>query len=477
MIHPMSRSRAAGLFALSALLIVAAVAAAQDLPARCAGLCRANRAGHFVARADLLRPSSQLDGDDLLALVNRSPQGALPPDYAPGDLVDLETMRPSRTSRCVPPRRQCLRRDAAQATRALSRAMREAGHSPHVSSAFRAYRVQCSTFLGWSERGGFCDATTASALPGHSQHQLGTTLDLFTYAWTNDGYKFRPGYGCSPGGRWIAEHAHEHGFVLPYPLHADYRRADSACAAIGDGEERIDPRTGYRYEPWHLRYVGVENARRYHEAWLASSPGTIGEITLEQWLRREHEVGGAVGAPVCDGCNCDRCATFDASGPCDTPAWTLDAAGHRPAAARAPEFLGASMRREGERVVLEVRVQIPQNTATQPPVITPASGAIYRRGTRPTQLASDRARTFAPLSDAYRIAIGFDARRDWPFMAALVSAARTGEANGINALIPAAPGTLTVSIPIERLSAGTRVRVGIAHGGEVERVAWQRRAP
>ena len=112
--------------------------------------------------ADVVRGSSPLDGDDLRALVNRSPTGTLPPSYAPRDLVDLETLRPARPFRCTPPGTQCLRRQAAHAFQGLARAMRQAGLSPVVSSAFRRYGVQCSTFLRWARRDGFCEAASAS---------------------------------------------------------------------------------------------------------------------------------------------------------------------------------------------------------------------------------------------------------------------------------------------------------------------------
>lgn len=446
---------------------------AQDLPAMCTGLVRADRRGHFVARADLLREGSALDGDDLLALVNRTPAGALPPGYAPDDLVDLETGRPARWWECTPPRKQCLRRAAASAYRDLAAAMERAGLRPLVSSAFRAYRVQCSTFLGWAARGGFCDASTASALPGHSQHQLGTTLDLFTRDWVDGGDKFRPGYGCSPGGRWLAEHAVEHGFVRPYPLHPDYRRDGSPCAADAGGEARLDPRTGYRYEPWHLRFVGVVNAARFAEARAESGEGTPSEITLEQWLRSERGEPDPVGAPVCDGCNCDRCATF-ATGedrPCETPAVVLDEAG-RPAAATAPpRLLDARLERDARdegRVRLVARVRVPQNTWTQPPVVTPASGAVFRRGRRPAQLADRPPRRFPPLDGAWRLAVGFGARPGyWPWKLALVAPSRDGTANGIHARLPAAPGELELRVSMDGVRPGTLVWVGLSSEGEV----------
>lgn len=449
--------------------------AAPALHPRCGHLVRADRDGRFVARADLLRTSGHVDGDDLLALVNRTPLGALPHDYAPRDLVDLATMRPARPSSCVPPQRQCLRAEAARAYRGLEAAMREAGERPYVSSAFRAFHVQCATFSGWAqrERGGFCEAATASALPGHSQHQLGTAIDIFTRDWLEGGDRFREGFGCTSGGRWLAEHAHEHGFVLPYPLHPDYRREGSDCAAPRGQEGRIDPRTGYRYEPWHLRYIGVENARRFRAAWLASGPGTPSEITLEQWLRAEHGLEDAPYAPVCDGCNCDRCATFESGegSACRAPALRLRTDGRPRPPERPPRLLDAALAREGARVVLHARVLVAQNTLTQPPVVTPASGAYFARGEREARLADRAPRSFPALAGAHRLAIGFGEReRDWPWAAALVPPRLDGTLNGLHGRIPAPPGELSLTIPMEGVAAGTIVRVGLAADGAVRDV-------
>ncbi|GAB5540335.1 MAG: hypothetical protein SangKO_000950 [Sandaracinaceae bacterium] len=450
---------------------VALVASAQPLPPMCSGLDRSDGHGHFVARPDLLRPDASA-GDALLTLVNRSPAGALPPDYAPDDLVDLDTGRPSRWYRCTPPRKQCMRRQAAAAYRAMAAAMRADGLRPIATSAFRAYRVQCSTFERWASRGGFCDATTVSALPGHSQHQLGTTVDLFTREWTDGGDKFRPGYGCSPGGRWLATHAHEHGFVLPYPLHPDYRRGEG-CGAVEGGEERIDPRTGYRYEPWHLRYIGRAHAERFRARWEASGPGTPGEITLEQWLRERSGASDAVSAPVCDGCNCDRCATFadPGEGPCAQPALSLDPSGAPRAPAGPPRLRDARLVRDGGGLWLEATVDVPPNTLTQPPIVTPASGARFRRGRREAQLSDRAARAFPPIAGAWRLAIGFgDARHGWPWKAALVAPARPGNDNGAQARIPAAPGELSLRVSLEGVSPGTLMRVGLAEEEEVRDV-------
>ena len=76
-----------------------------------------------------------------------------------------------------------------------------------------------------------------SARPGHSEHQSGLAMDVG--AIDNN-------YGNTPAGKWLAEHCADYGFILRYP----------------QGKENI---TGYMYEPWHIRYVGVQYARGNHE--------------------------------------------------------------------------------------------------------------------------------------------------------------------------------------------------------------------
>jgi D-alanyl-D-alanine carboxypeptidase len=84
-------------------------------------------------------------------------------------------------------------------------------------------------------------------MPGHSQHQLGTAIDF-----TNEAIDYVLGwpFADTSAGRWLLEHAHEYGFVQAYPKG-------------GEAE------TGYQWEPWHYRYIGVENARRLQTSGLS----------------------------------------------------------------------------------------------------------------------------------------------------------------------------------------------------------------
>ena len=170
--------------------------------------------------------------DDPKVLVDRT--HALPADYAPDDLVSLRSLGIPVLGEDA-----LLRREAAQNLERLVASAAVAGEELTVASGYRSYEDQRASYARLVSVFGK-DADKTSAPPGHSQHQLGTAVD-FTNAAV--GYEVLRGFGRTTAAGWLQEHAHEHGFVLSYPpgRHA---------------------RTGYHWEPWHYRYVGVENARR-----------------------------------------------------------------------------------------------------------------------------------------------------------------------------------------------------------------------
>ncbi len=445
-------------------------AATQTL--RCPGFARPDSGGHSIARDDLLPPVPFVDGNDLLALVDRSPRFSLDPVYAPSDLVDVRTMQPTSARLCVPPHHQCLRRDAADAFRRLSAALAAVGHRPWIDSAFRGHDVQCSVFRMWAyrDRAGFCDAAHASALPGHSQHQLGTAIDLFTQSWASTGNRFRPGFGCTPGGRWLADHAHEFGFVLPYPLHVDFRRAGSECEPAREFVNAADPRTGFKHEPWHLRFVGVANAAAFREAWTRSGPGSFGEITLDQWLRERAHVEDAIDPPVCDGCNCAACATFHVStqrspGPCRRAALRYDTQGRIVASPSTPTIVDALTERAANgSAIIHVVLDVPEDSVTQPPFPSRAGVVSYAVGESVTSIAATSsrvARAFPALPVAWRVGVSADARTDWPWQAGLVGSLRLAGFNHVNARVAASSGRITVDIAVTGASSATAFRVAL----------------
>jgi LAS superfamily LD-carboxypeptidase LdcB len=312
-----------------------------------------------------------VDGDDELALVNRSPYGSLDAGYAPSDLVDALSQKAETPKTCEA--RLCLRKEAAAALQNLFSAMRSAGVTGYLESAFRSYRAQCVTFSRWVSRSSFCAAAEQSAVPGHSQHQLGTAIDLFTQSWKDEGGDegvFRNGFGCSKGGEFLREHAHEHGWVIAYPAYPEDVAKGRPCEVRSDRPTGINPLTGYRPESWHLRYIGQANAKAYAEAFRASG----GYTTLEQWIRQRKGIPEIAHLPMCDGCNCGACASLAAKGECRH-------ADHLASVAvDSAVTLGQAKSQKGNAIAIEVTTQgkaqtttaqaVPPNLGSHPSALT-----------------------------------------------------------------------------------------------------------
>lgn len=118
------------------------------------------------------------------------------------------------------------------------------GISLWIVSGFRSYETQTYTYQSFVYDRGVEEADRASARPGHSEHQSGLAIDVNTTSSEFEG---------TPEAIWLEEHCVDYGFIIRYP----------------SGKEEI---TGYKYEPWHLRYLGKEKA-----AEIAASGLTIEE--------------------------------------------------------------------------------------------------------------------------------------------------------------------------------------------------------
>lgn len=163
----------------------------------------------------------------------------LPPEYVPTDLVPLSTAG-FRDERLI---REIVIADLE----ALREAAEAAGNPVEVQSAYRSYSYQEQTFAYWVAQEGREAALASSARPGHSEHQLGTSID-FRSAGGPAPWDLAD-WGVTPAGAWMLENAWRFGFVLSYP----------------DGAR---DRTCYIYEPWHYRYVGRDVARQISESGL-----------------------------------------------------------------------------------------------------------------------------------------------------------------------------------------------------------------
>ena len=144
---------------------------------------------------------------------------------------------------------QQLRGDVIEAMRPMIAAAAADGVSLRVESAYRSYNEQARTFAYWVSVMGEAQARRESAVPGHSEHQLGTTTD---FSDPSNGWELVESFAVSPSGRWLAANASRFGFAMSYP----------------PGGEPI---TGYIYEPWHFRYIGVPAAAE----WKASGKALI----------------------------------------------------------------------------------------------------------------------------------------------------------------------------------------------------------
>lgn len=104
-----------------------------------------------------------------------------------------------------------------------------------VQSAYRSYSVQVRVYNGWVSSLGKAQADRQSARPGFSEHQTGLAVDISTVP-----LKCTLGacFSTTPQGEWLAANAWRFGYLLRYP-------ADKTSV------------TGYEYEPWHFRYVGI----------------------------------------------------------------------------------------------------------------------------------------------------------------------------------------------------------------------------
>ena len=170
-----------------------------------------------------------LDGDDLLTPVDRL--HGLRPGWSPEDLIALEL--PYVIESGSPP--NLLRKAAAEAFVELSDAAYAATKVRiNIRSGYRPFALQCSIFRSEAQNLGCAEATRSSARAGFSEHQLGTTADL-AIGWQ----RLR---GDRPIDAFLDAHAHEYGWILSYP-------------------EGAEESTGYKYEPWHYRYIGREAAQ------------------------------------------------------------------------------------------------------------------------------------------------------------------------------------------------------------------------
>lgn len=172
----------------------------------------------FPATPDEVSSPTYIDG---ILIVNKGIP--LPEDYAPGESAEA---------------------------RAAFEEMRSAAAAEGITlnefSTYRSYSYQDQLYNNYVAEHGQAAADQFSARPGHSEHQTGLAFDV---GGEDPAYYTSQELGNRPAGIWMAENAHDYGFIVRYP----------------EGAEHI---TGFQYEPWHLRYLGVEEAQSVYNSGL-----------------------------------------------------------------------------------------------------------------------------------------------------------------------------------------------------------------
>lgn len=175
----------------------------------------------------------------------------LPESYSPPDLIyaDIPFLFQEKTEK------RKMRSEAAGAIKDLFTNAKAQGISLLGVSAYRSHATQTALFQSYVSKDGYEEAKTYSAMPGMSEHETGLAIDV------TGGDGKCPAEDCFGGTKeaiWLEENAADYGFIIRYPK----------------GKEAI---TGYKYEPWHLRFVGKSIALEIMKK----------GITLEEYFNAE----------------------------------------------------------------------------------------------------------------------------------------------------------------------------------------------
>ncbi|MGV8905262.1 MAG: M15 family metallopeptidase [Acetobacterium sp.] len=156
-------------------------------------------------------------------------------DFVPDDLVSVDLPSTRDTQ---------LRGVAATALSGLFNGAEAANLELFCCSGYRSYETQEGLYNWNVETYGVEGAELVSARPGMSEHQMGLAMDVTS---ASAGFDLLESFGSMPEGQFIKENAYKYGFIVRYP------------------EGKTDS-TGYAYEPWHLRYLGVAVATEIYNS-------------------------------------------------------------------------------------------------------------------------------------------------------------------------------------------------------------------
>ena len=122
----------------------------------------------------------------------------------------------------------------------MFKAAKEEGLTLIINSSYRSYEDQDEIYNDFKSSRGEEYADKIAARAGHSEHQTGMAIDIQTYGSTSATFEEFDEF------KWLVQNAYKFGFILRYPKNKEYL-------------------TGYEYESWHYRYVGIEAATYIYE--------------------------------------------------------------------------------------------------------------------------------------------------------------------------------------------------------------------
>lgn len=183
----------------------------------------------FIPFINVGDDSIKINTNPYLILVNKS--NPLDSNYIPSNLVLIKDV-PTVNERYI----------IDYVYEAYKKLYKDSNMPYIVYSAYRSYLYQSACYSG---------NDLYSAKPGYSEHQTGLALDI-----TINNVGLHPSFGYTDAGIWLNNNAYKYGFIIRYPKN----------------KENI---TGYLYEPWHIRYVGINAAKDIY----------FNNITLEEYLK------------------------------------------------------------------------------------------------------------------------------------------------------------------------------------------------
>ncbi|WP_296667582.1 M15 family metallopeptidase [Treponema sp. UBA785] len=197
----------------------------------------------------VLESRKNFSSEDLSPFYLIDKRHAVGADYEPKNLVHLE----KNDLFAINKNNLSLRPESFEALKVLAQAAKNDGITLTVSSTYRSYEYQKNLFVYWVKVDGLEEAERESAREGTSQHQLGMALD---FAPVDDAF------ADTVPGQWVYKNAAKYGWSLSFP----------------NGYEDI---TGYRWESWHFRYIGVE-ACEFQKKWFGDVQQFMMEF-LDAW--------------------------------------------------------------------------------------------------------------------------------------------------------------------------------------------------